>query len=112
MSGVALITLREGTPDLDPAMARFQQHPSPQQQPNYPSQSHQHKNSLISHCNSADTTPNYTARAASYLKMKPADHFPAGLRILAVDDDPISLAILRRMLQECSYHGVLLTYLP
>ncbi|CAK9275525.1 unnamed protein product [Sphagnum jensenii] len=36
--------------------------------------------------------------------MKPADHFPAGLRILAVDDDPISLAILRRMLQECSYH--------
>ncbi|CAM6022927.1 unnamed protein product [Sphagnum balticum] len=31
MSGVALITLREGTPDLDPAMASFQQHPSPQQ---------------------------------------------------------------------------------
>jgi two-component response regulator (ARR-B family) len=40
--------------------------------------------------------------------MEPADDFPAGLRILVVDDDPTCLAILKKMLQQCSYQGVLL----
>ncbi|CAK9237890.1 unnamed protein product, partial [Sphagnum troendelagicum] len=35
--------------------------------------------------------------------MEPADDFPAGLRILVVDDDPTCLAILKKMLQQCSY---------
>ncbi|CAM6022932.1 unnamed protein product [Sphagnum balticum] len=108
MSGVALITLRVGTPDLDPAMPSSQQNPSPQQQPDYPPQSHQRKNHLqVAHQplrNSADTFPNYTAWAASYLKMKPAHHFQEGLRILVMDADPICLLILDRMLRQCSYH--------
>eukprot|EP00249_Psilotum_nudum_P024199 c29120_g3_i1 orf=1-330(-) len=29
--------------------------------------------------------------------------FPAGLRVLVVDDDPICLMILERMLQQCLY---------
>ncbi|CAM6049402.1 unnamed protein product [Sphagnum compactum] len=31
------------------------------------------------------------------------DEFPAGLRVLVVDDDPICLMILERMLHQCSY---------
>ena len=31
--------------------------------------------------------------------------FPIGLRVLVVDDDPICLLILDRMLQRCRYKG-------
>ncbi|KAJ7514841.1 hypothetical protein O6H91_23G062200 [Diphasiastrum complanatum] len=44
----------------------------------------------------------YTARAI--VKMEPTkDPFPAGLRVLVVDDDPICLLILEKMLRRCSY---------
>ncbi|CAM8924012.1 unnamed protein product [Rhodiola kirilowii] len=33
-----------------------------------------------------------------------ADKFPAGLRVLVVDDDPTWLKILEKMLKKCSYH--------
>jgi hypothetical protein len=36
------------------------------------------------------------------------DEFPAGLRVLVVDDDPICLMILELMLHQRSYHGPLL----
>ena len=33
------------------------------------------------------------------------DAFPAGLRVLVVDDDPTWLKILEKMLKKCSYEG-------
>ncbi len=33
------------------------------------------------------------------------DEFPLGLRVLIVDNDPICLMILERMLHRCSYTG-------
>ena len=33
------------------------------------------------------------------------DPFPAGLRVLVVDDDPTCLIILEKMLRTCRYHG-------
>ena len=33
--------------------------------------------------------------------------FPAGLRVLAVDDDRVCLLILGKMLQQCHYKGTL-----
>ena len=34
-----------------------------------------------------------------------ANKFPAGLRVLAVDDDRISLMILEKQLKHCNYNG-------
>lgn len=34
--------------------------------------------------------------------------FPAGLRVLVVDDDVICLTVLQRMLQKCLYEGIIL----
>lgn len=34
-----------------------------------------------------------------------SDPFPAGLRVLVVDDDPTCLMILERMLRTCLYRG-------
>lgn len=36
-----------------------------------------------------------------------SDQFPAGLRVLVVDDDPTCLLILEKMLQTCRYEGTL-----
>lgn len=36
-----------------------------------------------------------------------SDPFPAGLRVLVVDDDPTCLMILERMLRTCLYRGSL-----
>jgi hypothetical protein len=35
-----------------------------------------------------------------------ADTFPAGLRVLAVDDDRVCLKVLERQLKYCNYNGV------
>lgn len=35
------------------------------------------------------------------------DQFPIGMRILAVDDDPICLKVLENLLRKCQYHGKL-----
>ena len=35
-----------------------------------------------------------------------SDQFPAGLRVLVVDDDPTCLRILEKMLQNCCYAGL------
>ena len=37
-----------------------------------------------------------------------ADHFPVGMRVLAVDDDPICLKVLEHLLRKCQYHGLFL----
>jgi two-component response regulator (ARR-B family) len=37
-----------------------------------------------------------------------ADTFPAGLRVLAVDDDRVCLKVLERQLKYCNYNGVFL----
>lgn len=34
-----------------------------------------------------------------------SDQFPAGLRVLVVDDDPTCLRILEKMLRNCRYEG-------
>ena len=34
-----------------------------------------------------------------------SDQFPAGLRVLVVDDDPTCLMILEKMLKACLYEG-------
>ena len=33
------------------------------------------------------------------------DQFPVGMRVLAVDDDPVCLKVLENLLQRCQYHG-------
>jgi len=119
-------SFREGTPDLEPAMAGSSVHQPQQQQTNHQLQlynSHQPKNlqqqqqheahQQQPHCSSVESTPHCNntsasraaaAAATSYGKMEPhTDDFPAGLRILVVDDDLICLAILQKMLQHCSY---------
>ncbi|KAE9609264.1 hypothetical protein Lal_00020185 [Lupinus albus] len=34
----------------------------------------------------------------------PSDHFPRGMRVLAVDDDPTCLFVLETLLKRCQYH--------
>ena len=36
---------------------------------------------------------------------EPNDQFPVGMRVLAVDDDPICLKLLETLLRKCQYHG-------
>lgn len=31
--------------------------------------------------------------------------FPQGLKVIAVDDDPVCLKVIESMLQKCDYHG-------
>lgn len=38
------------------------------------------------------------------------DQFPAGLRVLLVDDDVVCLKILAQMLQKCAYKGLSLNF--
>lgn len=41
------------------------------------------------------------------------DNFPVGMRVLAVDDDPICLKLLEGLLRKCQYQGmVFLHFLP
>lgn len=35
---------------------------------------------------------------------EPSDQFPVGMRVLAVDDDPICLKLLETLLRKCQYH--------
>lgn len=48
-----------------------------------------------------------TASSSSVRKPSEAvsDQFPAGLRVLVVDDDPTCLMILEKMLRICRYEG-------
>ena len=39
-----------------------------------------------------------------------SDQFPAGLRVLVVDDDPTCLVILEKMLRICLYEGIYVNY--
>jgi len=36
------------------------------------------------------------------------DRFPVGMRVLAVDDNPICLKVLETLLRKCQYQGSLL----
>ena len=49
--------------------------------------------------------------ASSSSVRKPSEsvplQFPAGLRVLVVDDDPTCLMILEKMLRICRYEGIL-----
>jgi hypothetical protein len=58
---------------------------------------------------SAPTGTHNMVQAHNYLKdVGPVDEFLADLHVLVVDDDPIYLIILERMLHQCSYHSPLL----
>jgi hypothetical protein len=52
--------------------------------------------------------------ASSSVAWKAADvvpeQFPAGLRVLVVDDDPTCLVILEKMLRTCLYEGILFLF--
>lgn len=59
--------------------------------------------------NSAPTLPLPNPRMGNPLpSSRAAEAFPAGLRVLIVDDDPTWLKILEKMLRKCSYQGRLL----
>lgn len=57
------------------------------------------------------TDPNLALFSVSLTKMdngcfsSPKRDFPAGLRVLVVDDDPTWLKILEKMLKKCNYEG-------
>ena len=38
------------------------------------------------------------------------DDFPAGLRVLAVDDNPTCLKLLETLLRKCQYHGLFFVF--
>lgn len=40
-----------------------------------------------------------------------AGQFPAGMKVLVVDDDPTCLRILEQMLKNCLYEGNMSTYI-
>ncbi|RWW26149.1 hypothetical protein GW17_00009479 [Ensete ventricosum] len=44
-------------------------------------------------------------------RMASRDQFPVGMRVLAVDDDPICLRLLEALLRRCQYNGFPLYYL-
>lgn len=46
------------------------------------------------------------------LSALPAALFPAGVRVLVVDDDPLCLTIVEQMLRKCSYQGMLVLPCP
>lgn len=65
-------------------------------------------------CSSATNSSSNTPRGGGSNLPKldtPTDEFPAGMRVLVVDDDPICLMVLERMLHRCSYRGTLSFFL-
>ena len=59
---------------------------------------------------SATTSNNYSSckgggGGAAAADLAVSDQFPAGLRVLVVDDDTTCLRILEQMLHPCRYHG-------
>jgi hypothetical protein len=56
--------------------------------------------------NGKTTTTSDTSNDDSYTKMDPpGNDFPAGMRVLVVDDDRTCLVILEKMLRRCAYQG-------
>jgi hypothetical protein len=124
MVGEELSRSRVGVGDLGSAMASLQQQQplvvmSGGQQQHQQHQQQQCGSATNSSQNATSThgiittnlhhNNNTTTRASDgFGKMdNPAvDEFPAGLRVLVVDDDPICLMILDRMLRQCSYQGL------
>ncbi|KAG0555050.1 hypothetical protein M758_12G143700 [Ceratodon purpureus] len=54
-------------------------------------------------CSSATNSCSNSARGTNLAKLDTPDEFPAGMRVLVVDDDPICLMVLERMLHRCNY---------
>jgi hypothetical protein len=105
MVGEELSRSRVGVGDLGSAMASLQQ-----QQPLVVMSGgqQQHQQHQQQQCGSATNSSHNATSTHGFGKMdNPAvDEFPAGLRVLVVDDDPICLMILERMLRQCSYQGL------
>lgn len=58
-------------------------------------------------CSSATNSSSNTPCDANLAKLDSTpDEFPVGMRVLVVDDDPICLMVLERMLHRCSYRGM------
>ena len=45
------------------------------------------------------------ARKGLMERERERDQFPVGMRVLAVDDDPVCLKVLEVLLRRCQYHG-------
>lgn len=52
-----------------------------------------------------------TSTATTMKSGEGSDQFPAGLRVLVVDDDPTCLMILEKMLRTCLYEGKICFFL-
>lgn len=75
-----------------------------QQQPPLPLSNNHSNRPCSSATNSSSNTPR---NGANLPKLDTSDEFPVGMRVLVVDDDPICLMVLERMLHRCSYRGIL-----
>ena len=47
------------------------------------------------------------AASATMAESEDKPKFPAGLRVLVVDDDPLCLRIVEKMLRRCHYEGAM-----
>lgn len=50
--------------------------------------------------------PEMTVDENRMVEKENSDNFPVGMRVLAVDDDPICLKLLECLLRKCQYHGM------
>ena len=82
--------------DVGPTMTSLQHQPLPLNQ-----------NLSNRPCSSATISCSSSARGTNLAKLDTPDEFPAGMRVLVVDDDPICLMVLERMLHRCNYRGIL-----
>jgi hypothetical protein len=82
--------------DVGPTMTSLQHEPLPLGQ-----------NLSSRPCSSATNSCSNSARGTNLAKLDTPDEFPAGMRVLVVDDDPICLMVLERMLHRCNYRGIL-----
>lgn len=117
--GSRVVRMGEQRGDTGLALASLQhqhQHQHQQQQPLTTQNNHQHQNKRPGSdaVNSSSNNNNNSggvrgAAPGSYggKIMDPPDEFPAGMKVLVVDDDPVCLAILEQLLRKCSYRGSL-----
>ena len=119
--GSRVVRMGEQRGDTGLALASLQhqhQHQHQPQQPLTTQNNHQHQNkrpgsdAVNSSSNNNNNNSSGGVRGAapgSYGSkiMDPPDEFPAGMKVLVVDDDPVCLAILEQLLRKCSYRGSL-----
>lgn len=109
------VRMGEQRGDTGLALASLQ-HQHQQQQPLTTQSNHQHQNkrpgsdAVNSSSNNNSSSGGVRGAApGSYggKIMDTPDEFPAGMKVLVVDDDPVCLLVLEQLLRKCSYRGSL-----